>query len=126
WQFTQDRWTVENGVIRAQGTAQQTWALTGDASWTDYTVTLRGRKLGGNEGFILLWHAADGDNYRWWNLGGWGNTVSRCEVSRNGGREPSGPGVPFTVETGRWYDLKLEVKGHTARGYVDGKLVMEA
>jgi alpha-L-arabinofuranosidase len=126
WQFTHDRWTVEGGVIRAQGTAQQTWALTGDASWTNYTVTLRGRKLGGSEGFILLWHAADGDNYRWWNLGGWGNTVSRCEVSQSGGREPYGPSASFTVETGRWYDLKLEVKGHTARGYVDGKLVMEA
>jgi len=126
WKFTHDRWSVEDGAIRAQGTAQQTWALTGDPSWTNYTVTLRARKLGGSEGFIVLWHAADGDNYRWWNLGGWSNTVSRCEVSENGGREPYGPSTSFTVETGRWYDLKLEVKGHTARGFVDGKLVMEA
>jgi alpha-L-arabinofuranosidase len=126
WKFTHDRWTVAEGVIRANGTAQQTWALTGDPSWTNYTVSVRARKQAGSEGFILLWHAADGDNYRWWNLGGWGNTVSRCEVSESGGREPYGPSAPFTVETGRWYDLKLEVKGHTARGYVDGKLVMEA
>jgi alpha-L-arabinofuranosidase len=126
WKFTHDRWAVENGVIRAQGTAQETWALTGDSSWTNYTVSLRARKLAGSEGFIILWHAADGDNYRWWNLGGWGNTVSRCEVSEGGGREPFGPSVPFTVDTDRWYDLKLEIKGHTARGYVDGKLVMEA
>ena len=126
WKFTHDRWAVENGVIRAQGDSQQTWALAGDPSWTNYTVTLRARKLGGDEGFIVLWHAADGDNYRWWNVGGWGNTVSRFEVSENGGREAYGPSMPFTVETGRWYDLKLEVTGHTARGYVDGKLVMEA
>ncbi|HTK76501.1 MAG TPA: alpha-L-arabinofuranosidase C-terminal domain-containing protein [Gemmataceae bacterium] len=126
WRFPQGRWEMSGGVMHPPGNAPQSWALAGDPSWTDYTVTLRARKLGGNEGFILLWHSADGDNYRWWNLGGWGNTVSRCEVSESGGREPYGPTVPFTVETGRWYDLKLEVNGHTARGYVDGKLVMEA
>jgi alpha-L-arabinofuranosidase len=126
WRFPHGRWTVDGGVMRPQGNAPQSWALTGDPSWTDYTVTLRARKLGGDEGFIVLWHAADGDNYRWWNLGGWGNTVSRCEVSESGGREAYGPSQPFTVQTGRWYDLKLVVAGHTARGYVDGKLVMES
>jgi len=126
WKFTHGRWSVENGVIRAQGNTQQTWALTGDPSWTNYTITLHARKLGGSEGFIILWHATDSDNYRWWNLGGWGNTVSRCEVSENGGREPYGSPAPFTVETGRWYELKLEVNGHSVRGYVEGKLVMEA
>ncbi len=126
WQFPNGRWDVTNGVMRPPSSGTQSWALAGDPSWTNYTVTLRARKLGGDEGFILLWHATDGDNYQWWNLGGWGNTVSRCEVSESGGREPYGPSVPFTVETGRWYDLKLEVRGHTARGFVDGKLVMEA
>ncbi len=125
WKFTHGRWSVRDGVLSPQGNSPQTWALTGDPSWTNYTVTLRARKLGGSEGFIVLWHAADGENYRWWNLGGWGNTVSRCESSEGGGREPYGPGTPFTVETGRWYNLKLEVDGHHARGFVDGKLVMD-
>ena len=126
WQFPKGRWAVDNGVIRQTATDRETWALAGDPAWTNYTVTLRARKLDGNEGFILLWQAADGDNYRWWNLGGWGNTVSRCEVSEAGGRGPYEPGTPFSVETGRWYDLKLEINGHHARGYVDGKLVMDA
>jgi len=124
WQFCQGGWSLGGGILRPLGDGPQTWALTGDLGWTNYTITLRARKLAGDEGFILLWHAVDGDNYRWWNLGGWGNTVSRCEVSENGGREPYGEGAPFSVETGRWYDLKLEVNGHAARGYVDGKLVM--
>jgi alpha-L-arabinofuranosidase len=125
WQFPHGRWAAEEGVIRPLGNNPQSWALAGDATWTNYTVTLRARKISGNEGFIVLWHSTDGDNYRWWNLGGWGNTVSRCEASENGGREPFGNGTPFTVETGRWYDLKLVVEGPSARGYVDGKLVME-
>ena len=125
WKFTHGRWEIADGILRPVSNATETWALTGDPSWTDYTVAVRARKVSGNEGFIILWHAADGDNYRWWNLGGWGNTVSRCEVSESGGREPYGPATPFTIETGRWYDLRLEVKGHTARGFVDGKLVMD-
>jgi alpha-L-arabinofuranosidase len=126
WQFPHGKWSVEGGVLRPSGSNLQTWALAGDPTWADYTVTLRARKTAGNEGFIILWHSADGDNYRWWNLGGWGNSVSRTEASENGGREPYGPSTPFTIETGRWYNLKLEVKGHTATGYVDGKRVMEA
>ncbi len=126
WKFPHGHWAVEDGVIRPRGNNLQTWALAGDPAWTDYTVTLRARKLEGNEGFIVLWHAADGDNYRWWNIGGWGNTLSRCEMTESGGREAYGPSTPFTVETGRWYNLKLVVTGHTARGYVDGKLTMEA
>jgi alpha-L-arabinofuranosidase len=126
WQFRRGRWTVEDGVLRPVGINPQSWALAGDPAWANYTVTLRARKLSGDEGFTILWNSADSDNYRWWNIGGWNNTVSRFEVSENGGREPCGPSIPFTVETGRWYALKLEVNGHTARGYVDGKLVIEA
>ncbi|MEO6993924.1 MAG: alpha-L-arabinofuranosidase C-terminal domain-containing protein, partial [Lacunisphaera sp.] len=125
WKFPNGKWAVEDGVIQPRGNHQQTWALAGNPAWTDYTVTVRARKIEGNEGFIILWHAADGDNYRWWNIGGWSNTLSRCESSEGGGREPIGPGTPFTVETGRWYDLKLVVTGRTVRGYVDGKLTME-
>jgi alpha-L-arabinofuranosidase len=126
WESARGRWVAEGGVIRPVGEPPEAWALAGDPAWTDFTVTVRARKIAGNEGFILLWHGVDAENYRWWNLGGWGNTLSRCEASAEGGREAYGPGVPFTVETGRWYDLKLEVSGHTARGYVDGKLVMES
>jgi alpha-L-arabinofuranosidase len=126
WKFAHGRWATEDGVFRPIGEVPQTWALTGDPTWTDYTLTVRARKTSGPEGFLLLWHTANSDNYRWWNIGGWANTVSRFESSTNGGREPYGPSTPFTVEAGRWYDLKLEVSGRHARGFIDGKLVLEA
>ena len=126
WKFAHGRWSTEDGVFRPNGEVPQTWALTGDPSWTDYTLSVRARKMAGPEGFLILWHSANGDNYRWWNIGGWENTVSRFESSSNGGREPYGPEVSFAVEAERWYDLKLEVNGHHARGYIDGKLVLES
>jgi alpha-L-arabinofuranosidase len=125
WVHTGGEWRAQDNAIKTMADAE-TWATTGDRSWTDYIVHLRARKLGGREGFLVLWHAADGDNYRWWNIGGWGNTVARCEAAESGSREPYGPGAPFSVETGRWYDLKLEVSGNRLRGFIDGKLVTDA
>ncbi len=125
WQFPNGHWAVENGTIRFRGADRESWALVGDPKWENYTVHVRARKLGGDEGFLVLWHTADGDNYRWWNIGGWGNTTSRCEAAEEGGRGAFGPGTPFSVETGRWYDLRLEINGHHARGFVDGKLVLD-
>ena len=34
-------------------------AIAGDKSWTDYTYTLKARKLGGSEGFLILFNVQD-------------------------------------------------------------------
>jgi alpha-L-arabinofuranosidase len=102
-----------------------TWVFLGDPKWTDYTIKVRARKRGGREGFLLIWHAADNNNYQWWNIGGWGNTATQAEAAVDGGRTTFGPSVDFTVESGQWYDLRLEVAGNRIRGYIDDKLVTE-
>ncbi|HEY3284201.1 MAG TPA: alpha-L-arabinofuranosidase C-terminal domain-containing protein [Armatimonadota bacterium] len=126
WDFTGGDWRVRDGTLGVSRPGAEGWAIAGDRSWEDYTIRLRARKLGGQEGFIVLWHAADGDHYHWWNVGGWGNTLARCEASEGGDRAAYGPSAPFVVEAGRWYDLRLEVTGHRARGFVDDKLVTDA
>lgn len=126
WDQTGGEWHVrDNAISPADGNAE-TWAITGDRNWADYTIHLRARKTGGREGFIILFHAQDGANYQWWNIGGWGNTLTRCEAAEGAGRGPYGPGAPFVVETGRWYDLRLEVTGRRMRGFIDGKLVTDS
>lgn len=125
WRVTGGRWEGRESTIFPADGNSESWAITGDPNWTDYTIRLRARKLAGREGFIVLFHTKDGDNYRWWNVGGWNNTLARCEAADHGDRAAYGQGVPFVVETGRWYDLKLEVAGNHVRGYVDGKLVTE-
>jgi alpha-L-arabinofuranosidase len=118
-------WRVRDNSLRPVRRNSSTWAFMGDTAWTDYTVKVRARKRGGREGFIILWHVTDNNNYQWWNIGGWDNTVTRCEAAVDGGRTAYGPSADFTVETNRWYDLRLEVKGNTIRGFVDGELVTD-
>jgi alpha-L-arabinofuranosidase len=126
WATTGGKWAIKEGSIKPGKADAETWAMAGDPSWTDYTITLKARKTAGKEGFLILFRSTDANNFLWWNLGGWGNTRTQFEATYDNAREPFGPESDFKVETGRWYDLKLEVKGHHFRGYVDGQLVSEA
>jgi alpha-L-arabinofuranosidase len=125
WKTVGARWQIADGVLKPSADSE-TWAITGKPEWTDYTIKLKARKTVGPEGFLILWHATDTDNYRWWNIGGWGNTKTQCEVGVDNNRSQYGPSSRFTVNADQWYDLKLEVTGDRVRGYVDGKLVTDA
>ena len=126
WTQPRGRWSSAGGVLKPGAPDVESWTTIGNTSWTDYTIKLKARKIGGREGFLVLWHSQSNDTYHWWNVGGWGNTLARCEVSKNGDRQPYGAGSPFVVEPDRWYDLRLEVSGNRVRGYVDDKLVTDA
>ncbi len=126
WRINGGKWDPQDGAVKQTLADAETTAVTGDPAWTDYTVRLKARKTAGREGFMVVWHAVDGQNFDWWNVGGWGNTRTQCEGTYDGGREAFGPESNFRVETGRWYDLRLEVSGRHVRGFVDGKLVTDA
>jgi alpha-L-arabinofuranosidase len=120
------QWAVRNGVITQSSGATDCRLVTGDPSWADYTYTLKARKTGGDEGFLILFHVRNRADYLWWNIGGWGNTRTALERSAGGSKEQIGPESPVTVETGRWYDVKIEVHGENIQCYLDGKLITEA
>ena len=48
-------------------------AFAGDKNWRDYTYSLKARKLGGAEGFLIPFLVRDDEAKAWWNIGGWGN-----------------------------------------------------
>jgi alpha-L-arabinofuranosidase len=111
-------WQTTNNVLRQSSGNENVRAIAGNNSWTNYTLTLQARKLGGNEGFLILYHANDDNAKNWWNIGGWGNSANGIEmdnriITRTSGR----------VETGRWYDIRVEVRGSHVRCYLDGQLV---
>ncbi len=86
------------------------------------TYTLRARKLAGEEGFLVAFGGTGRHDTYWWNLGGWENTahgieriegVSSRQLDRRDG----------TIETGRWYDLKVELTPGRIRCFLDRELV---
>ena len=96
--FVRGEWQVVNNTL------QQTSADTGtravipvDAS--DYSISVKAKKLSGKEGFLVIFRLKDARNYAWFNVGGWGNTKAQVEVTYNATRTAVGPSAPFTVET---------------------------
>jgi alpha-L-arabinofuranosidase len=128
WKPLRGDWKVVDGVYRqTSGEADVRALLTNPAldNASDYTVHLKARKLSGAEGFLILFRARDNDNWYWWNVGGWGNRENAIEKSLSGSKTDIGRHIPGSVETGRWYDVRMEVEGTHFRGYLDGQLVQD-
>ncbi len=121
WKLLGGEWKAEGGVLKQTSRGENIRAVVGDKKWNNYTYTLKARKLGGSEGFLILF-GVDKDNQKsWWNIGGWGNKRHGLEMP--GVEEAS---VEGSIETGRWYDIKVELKGANIRCYLDGKLIHDA
>ena len=127
WKYTgTGEWKVADGVLRQTSNAEKVLATIGhkkmsEPMWSDYTLTLKARKLGGAEGFLILFNQPNKPGKSWWNLGGWGNTKHGIEAD---GMQTTT--VDGKIKTGRWYDIKIELKGGSIKCYLDGKLVNEA
>ena len=84
---------------------------------------MKARKTGGDEGFLVMFQVKNEQDFTWWNIGGWGNTRHAIEQSVGGAKRQVGDSPTGSVETGRWYDIKVEVKDDSIACYLDGKLI---
>ena len=118
WRTLGGRWQTQDGALRQTAGDTNVRAIAGDKSWKDYTYTLKARKLGGDEGFLILFNVRNDRAKSWWNVGGWGNHrhAVECDGASDGG-------VDGHIETGRWYDIRVEVQGARVRCFLDGKLI---
>jgi hypothetical protein len=126
WRVYNGDWIATNGVFRQKGIAVDCRAIAGNAEWSDYTITLRARRLSGREGFLILFNVVDDHNWTWWNVGGWDNSRHGLEFSVAGRKSTVAPSVPGRLEQGRWYDVRIELNGSRIRCYLDGALIQEA
>jgi alpha-L-arabinofuranosidase len=126
WNVHSGEWSVHDGALAQTGDATDCRITAGDPSWTDYTYELSARKTGGMEGFLVLVHVKDANNYVWFNVGGWNNTRTVMEKAENGAKGELGQASDLTVENNRWYAIKIEVQGRDIKCYVDGKLTCQA
>jgi alpha-L-arabinofuranosidase len=128
WRTVRGAWRPEVGTVAQSQLGEDARAILKGvdlAGANRYTVRVKARKTGGNEGFILMFQNRDDDNFLMWNVGGWGNTMHGFERGVGGARSVVGNQVQGAVETGRWYDLRIEGDGPHVRAYLDDKLVQE-
>ncbi|OLF18034.1 alpha-L-arabinofuranosidase C-terminal domain-containing protein [Actinophytocola xanthii] len=124
WTPTEGRgsWAVTDGrYVQSDTVAENTMVTAGDPTWRDYDLSVKATKLSGREGFLVAFGVRDTGNYYWWNLGGWNNTQSAVERAEGGGKSTLiSDGT--RVETGRTYDMRVQVRGRHVALYLDGEL----
>ncbi|GAQ64458.1 alpha-L-arabinofuranosidase C-terminal domain-containing protein [Streptomyces scabiei] len=114
-------WSIQDGqYAQTDVAAENTMVSAGDTAWHDYDLKVKATKKAGKEGFLVAFGVKDTGNYYWWNLGGWNNTTSAVEQAVDGGKS-SLISKPGTIETGRAYDIEVEVRGRKVTLLLDGK-----
>ena len=129
-QFQKQRgeWTVSGDALAQTGNEQLTLSLLPSFSSNDYTLELQARKTGGSEGFFIYYGMDErGRNGYAVNIGGWNNRTSAIQPIRRGRTsDVLGRQVPQTVETGKWYDVKITVTPQLVTLFMDGKEILSA
>lgn len=118
WRLHGGDWSVQDGAVRQRSLAENIRAFAGDKHWSNYTYSLKARKLGGDEGFLIPFLVQDETAKAWWNIGGWGNTRHAIEMDGVFAND-----VPGRIETGRWYDIRIELSDARIKCYLDDKLI---
>jgi len=122
---TSGLWSREGNEIVQSSLNENVRLLFGDVNWQDYEFTLQARKEGGSEGFLILFRA-NGENFYWCNLGGWGNTLHAIEKGTPGVRwGVFGSQISGAIETGRWYDIRIRCEGNHFQVWLNGSMLFD-
>lgn len=117
-------WQVDGGDLLQTAVVKQGAALIfGKKDWRDYDLTVRGLTEKGTHGFKVMFHVEDARNYGEFAVGNYFNTGNdrAYVVDGNWGRE-DGNFKPGVLDLSKWHDVRLEVRGHHVRCFLDGVL----
>lgn len=128
WKPVRGKWIyTDSGALRQTAEGAQQLAILPDRNFDSYTLTLKARRMGGFNAFIIPFAVKDENTYLRVHIGSWLNSHCVFEgVTR--GYDVAGLTnqlkLEKPLETGRWYDIKLEVSQAEVKCYLDGKLIM--
>lgn len=120
WRQTgKGEWSVKDGVLKQSAIEQGVGIFMGDSTWKDYTITLKARRILGENGFQIFFHNRNNDERNRFEVGGWNNSVTHLEMGMSIAE------MKGEAKAEQWYDVKIEIKGGTVKAYLDGKLIQE-
>ena len=120
WHDFGGTWNVRDGAYQQTDVAPACRTILGQTNWADYTITLRARKLRGDEGFLVLFNWLDDKNWCWLNIGQW-QEYACIEQSINGNCTGLGTKIPISVEPEVWYDIRVVLTGPRIDCYLNGR-----
>lgn len=117
-------WEMNDGILQHTACEEAPLAICNYIIESDhYTIQCPARKDGGTEGFIIVFNYVDPQNYYRLNFGANSNTQYAVEQI-SGDSTTLIAQHPGSVETGKWYAVKLTVAGDTVSAWLDDEPVI--
>jgi alpha-L-arabinofuranosidase len=123
WTPGNGTWSLTNNIYSQTSTLEDCRSIA-KTQITDsvYVYSLKARKTGGNEGFLVIFGYKDSNDFYWWNLGGWGNSKHAIEQCVSGTKTIL-TSVTGSITTNVWYDIRIEVSSSKIMCYLNNKLI---
>lgn len=129
-QFTHRRgeWKTEGETIAQTSNEMLTMSVLPGFSSDNYTLELQAKKTDGREGFFVYYGLDEqGRNGYVANVAGWNNMTTAFQpILRGRTNDVIGRTVRQSVDTDRWYDIKLVVTPELVTLYVGGEEITSA
>lgn len=130
-------WTTQNGTwsvvsdsgspVYYQSSSSEGRASAGQASWTNYAVESKVKvdNFNGSNRVMVCARYKDGNNFYAATL--YNSSGGTLEIRKKvGGSSSTLATTKYTLATGTWYTVKLEVSGTSIKMYVNGALQLSA
>lgn len=127
WKGLRGRWSVKDSAFAQTADGAQTFAYLPNKDFTNYTIRMKAKKLGGYNGFIVPFAVQDTNTFKRIHIGAWVNAVTLVESVSNGydvGNLSSPARLPFKIEENKWYDITIKVMNDSLAAYIDDKLLI--
>ncbi len=124
-EFVRGSWEMNDGILQHKKCEEAPLAICKYVIPSDhYTIHCTARKDSGPEGFIIVFNYVDTQHYCQLNFGTNGNTQHAIEQISGDSRTQTTVRTG-SVETGKWYDVKLTVAGDNVKAWLDNEIVFD-
>ncbi len=127
WEMLRGQWQVNDSALSQTAFGAQTFAMLKNKNFDTYTLKLKAKKLDGYNAFIIPFAVKDSNTFYRAHIGAWVNKIAVFEKVTNGydvSNISSAVNLPDTIQTGKWYDIELQVGVDTVKCFLNGKLLM--
>lgn len=119
-------WSAADGTLSQEGPGVMRWSIwDSPKEFSDCSISVKARKKSGDEGFILYF-GMQGETGYVLNIGGWGNQTTAFQRMVGADMPQIPNNIAQQVETGRWYDIRIDIHGDSFTYSLDGKRMLEA
>lgn len=126
WECMEGEWNIANGMLKQDALRDNCVSICSKVMDNkNYNLSVKARKIGGDEGFLVVFDYTGEGNYRWFNVAGWGNTQHAIECIDNGSKS-SLCDQEGHIEDNRWYTIRIEVRNDKVRCFLDDQKIHDA